>query len=115
MSKSFDALHDEVSRSWDDETREFYERAGSFFAYQAREQMRIGQEIASQRKKHNLTQEQLEALSGVGQAEISKIERGIANPTRDTLIRIAGAMRLKISFVPDESVDLDAAPVARAR
>ena len=114
MSKSFDALHDEVSLSWDDETREFYDRAGSYFAYQAREQVRLGQDIASERKRRNLTQGELEVLSGVGQAEISKIERGTANPTRDTLIRIAGAMRLKISLVPDDSGDRSTAPITHA-
>lgn len=54
------------------------------------------------RNSGNLTQKQLSELTGIDQADISKIENGNANPSVETLTRIASAMNmeLKIEFVP---------------
>lgn len=54
------------------------------------------------RNSGNLTQKQLSELTGIDQADISKIENGNANPSIKTLTRIASAMNmnLKIEFVP---------------
>lgn len=54
------------------------------------------------RNSDNLTQKQLSELTGIDQADISKIENGNANPSIKTLTRIASAMNmnLKIEFVP---------------
>lgn len=52
------------------------------------------------RRSAELTQKQLAEKSGINQADISKIERGVANPTVDTLERLAAAMgtELLITF-----------------
>ena len=54
------------------------------------------------RKKKHLTQKQLATITGINQADISKIETGNANPALSTLKRIADGMGmlLKIDFVP---------------
>lgn len=54
------------------------------------------------RNANNLTQKQLSELTGIDQADISKIENGNANPSIKTLTRIASAMNMnvKIEFVP---------------
>lgn len=54
------------------------------------------------RNADNLTQKQLSELTGIDQADISKIENGNANPSIKTLTRIASAMNMnvKIEFVP---------------
>lgn len=42
------------------------------------------------------SQEQLEELSGIAQATISKIERGeVTNPTNDTVAKLEVALKLK--------------------
>ncbi|MBO4425247.1 MAG: helix-turn-helix domain-containing protein [Spirochaetales bacterium] len=48
----------------------------------------------------NITQKQLAELTGIDQSDISKIERGVANPSVSTLERIAEAVggKLKISI-----------------
>lgn len=53
------------------------------------------------RKEMGLTQKQLSELTGIAQADISKIENGNANPSLKTLQRLAAAMgkKVKISFV----------------
>ena len=52
----------------------------------------VGEAIAAARAEANLSQKQLEALTGIDQSDISKIERGLANPSLLTLERLANAM-----------------------
>lgn len=54
------------------------------------------------REKKNITQKELSERTGIYQAEISKLERGIGNPSVQTLKRIADGldMDLKIEFIP---------------
>jgi transcriptional regulator with XRE-family HTH domain len=49
-----------------------------------------------------MTQKALEEATGVQQSEISKIERGVANPTRDTLVKLGAAFGQRLAFVPLE-------------
>lgn len=54
------------------------------------------------RVESGLTQKELFEKSGIDQANISKIENGIYNPTINTLWKLAEAMdmELKIEFIP---------------
>ena len=49
-----------------------------------------------------MTQKQLADATGINQADISKLERGNANPSLRTLQRLAAGMgmRLKLEFEP---------------
>ena len=53
------------------------------------------------RKEKNLTQKQLSELTGINQGDISKIEKGIANPSIKTIQRLANGldMNVKIEFI----------------
>ena len=64
----------------------------------------IIQAIIDARKQSGLTQKELSERTGITQGDISKLERGNANPSIRTLERIAEGlgMRLQISFVPPE-------------
>jgi len=57
------------------------------------------------RKEKNLTQKQLSELTGINQADISKIEKGSANPSVRTLQRLAAGMDMnaRIEFVPNQT------------
>ena len=48
--------------------------------------------VAAARAASELSQKQLAALTGIDQSDISKIERGVANPSIATLERIAKAL-----------------------
>ena len=48
--------------------------------------------VYAARAAAGLSQKQLAALSGIDQSDISRIERGVANPSVETLERIAGAL-----------------------
>ena len=53
-------------------------------------------------KESGLTQKQLSERTGIAQTDISKLERGNANPSLRTLQRLAAGMgmKVKIEFVP---------------
>lgn len=50
--------------------------------------------LARLRDARGLTQSQLAQMVGANQATISKIEKGVGNPTLDMIQRIAGALRV---------------------
>ena len=58
--------------------------------------------IIDARKEMGLTQKQLSELTGITQADISKLENGNANPSLRTLQRLAAGMgmQVKIEFIP---------------
>ena len=60
------------------------------------------QAMIDARKKQNITQKQLSEMTGITQADISRIENGTRNPSLSMLKRLAEGlgMRLKLEFVP---------------
>jgi len=62
----------------------------------------IIQAMIDARKTTGLTQKQLAERTGIAQGDISRIENGNANPSLNTLKRLATAMdmTLKIEFAP---------------
>lgn len=63
---------------------------------------KIIQTIIDARKNMNLTQKELSDRSGIDQADISRIERGLANPTLRLLQKLAHGldMDLELNFIP---------------
>lgn len=57
--------------------------------------------ILDARKSKHITQEELSRITGIAQGDISKIEKGNANPSLKTLQRIAlgMGMTVRIEFV----------------
>ena len=61
--------------------------------------------VVDARTSKNLTQKQLAELTGIDQADISRIENGTRNTTINVLQRLAEGMgmALKIEFVPKQN------------
>lgn len=59
----------------------------------------LARQLAARRLERRLTQKQLAAMSGIDQAEISRIERGQANPTTSTLGALARALDVDVQLV----------------
>lgn len=55
--------------------------------------------LIQRRRELHLTQKQLAARSGIGQAEISKIERGRKSPTLDTYSGLATTLDLSLADI----------------
>jgi DNA-binding XRE family transcriptional regulator len=53
--------------------------------------------LIQQRRARGWTQQELARQAGIGQAEVSKIERGRKSPTIDTYARLAGVLGLEPS------------------
>lgn len=62
----------------------------------------LAESLAAARDIVGMTQKQLSEATGIYQADISKIERAAANPSLNTLKRLADGMGmdLKIEFAP---------------
>ena len=58
----------------------------------------VGSALQAARAQAGLSQKQLAALSGIDQSDISKIERGVANPSVATLDRLAKALGGKLDI-----------------
>ena len=66
----------------------------------------LGEKLILARTSAGMTQKQLAEATGIYQADISKIERGLANPSLSTLKRLADGMglRLEINFSSSRSI-----------
>lgn len=56
----------------------------------------IGARIRDIRLAANLTQEKLAELAGIDRQAVNRIEQGHASPILDTLIRITGALGVRL-------------------
>ena len=90
--KTFDSYLTEQLK--DPEFRAEYEALEPEFA--------IIRALIEARKSSGITQKELSARTGIAQGDISKIERGIANPSLKTLKSLATGMdmRLRLEFLP---------------
>ncbi len=100
MAKNFNELADRAKAAWSDDTRRVYEAASSEFTAEVNERAELGAVLATARRARSLTQPALSELTGIQQAEISRIERGAGNPTAATLLRLADALGQKLTLVP---------------
>ncbi|MCF6238105.1 MAG: helix-turn-helix domain-containing protein [Candidatus Marinimicrobia bacterium] len=77
--------------------------------------MDIGKQLRRVRESHQLLQKELADKAGLNGSYISKLERGLADPTFATLEKIAGAYPLSVPHLlnygnPESfSLDIDAA------
>ena len=64
-------------------------------------EFQIMREMLDSRTENKISQQELSRITGITQSDISKIENGIANPSLNTLKRLAAAFgkRVQISFV----------------
>jgi DNA-binding XRE family transcriptional regulator len=57
----------------------------------------MAESVTEARAKAGLSQKQVAAMTGIDQSDISKIERGVSNPSISTLERIAKALGGRLS------------------
>lgn len=96
------------SIEWNDEldigTDTIYEEGKTIRRVKPAPNVEIGEEVSYERACRDMSQAEMAKLSGIDQSDISKIERGVANPSVGTLKKIAKALgkELKITFVDIE-------------
>ena len=69
---------------------------------QIQPEMEIIKTLVVARKEQNMTQSDLAKVTGINQADISKLENGNRNPSLNMLKKLAEGlgMQLKIEFIP---------------
>ena len=100
MTRSFSDLATQARNSWTDDSLRVYEAAAETFRAELDARAALGAQVKAARTAHGLSQPTLAELSGLQQAEISRIETGVANPTTDTLVRLAAALHLTLTLQP---------------
>jgi ribosome-binding protein aMBF1 (putative translation factor) len=114
-SRSYDDFAAGLRAEWCADVHEVRDKLAAQLEAEVAERIRLGEQIASLRRHRHLTQGKLAALSSVRQPEISRIERGLANPTADTLTKLATAMGARLTVAPDDTssmADREPAPSA---
>lgn len=99
MAKNFSDLADRAKAGWSEDTRRVYDSASAEFIAEVDERAQLGTLLACVRKARSLTQLALSEISGIQQAEISRIESGTGNPTAETLLRLADAMGQRVTLI----------------
>ncbi|MDO8465243.1 MAG: helix-turn-helix transcriptional regulator [Gallionella sp.] len=92
-----------LSRSPPERTRS-NEPPGKGSLERLRHRYAVGGQILLLRIKRGMTQEDLAAKTGIQQSEISKIERGVGNPTEDTLATLTHALGARLAVVPEREL-----------
>ena len=86
---------------WNDdldiETETIYEDGKTVRNVQPAANAEVGQAVIAARARKGLSQKELAKLTGINQSDISRIERGLANPSVNTLNRIANALDAQLS------------------
>ena len=91
---------------WNDdidlETETVYENGKTIGTIKPPANVLVGNAVSEARANKGCSQMELSKATGIDQSDISKIERGVANPSVGTLTRIADALdtNLIISFQP---------------
>lgn len=100
--RSHDELASEFRATQAPDVAEFETAAREYFRQVRLETFEIGRRFADRRKELRVSQRELAARAEVTQADLSRIERGLANPTLLTLTRIANTLDLEISLTVRE-------------
>ncbi len=98
MKTSFDDFYRELEAEAEAEGPEAVAELEAF-----RLHFSLARQLLERRLEQNLTQKQLAQLSGIDQAEISRIERGQGNPTATTLGALTKALGVDLRLVPTQS------------
>lgn len=96
MAKSYNEIMAEVRAGWTDDELRLSQAANEHFAAVRQEIFHLGESLKIRREELGLSQREVATLTGIQQAEISRIERDRGNPTLTTLRKIMDVLRLDL-------------------
>ena len=68
---------------------------------------RVGEKLRTLRLQHNLTTRQLAEELRISQAQVSRIENGLRQPSGDLIVRIADYFGVSLDQLMRDDLDLD--------
>lgn len=74
-----------IGSSWDDVRNELFSKEE---IYESDLRVALIGELINARREKGISQKRLEELSGVKQPVIARMERGVSNPTLDTVLKL---------------------------
>ncbi|GAA1874318.1 helix-turn-helix transcriptional regulator [Paeniglutamicibacter psychrophenolicus] len=89
--ENFRDLARRAQESWSEVDHKVYESASTDFKEDVDAQIAFGRQLATLRSERHWSQAHVAELTGLQQSEISRIERGAANPTIATATKMAKA------------------------
>lgn len=98
MMSSFDELYREIEQEAHAEGPEAVAELRALEEYYG-----LWTELLELRRRRRMTQAELASRSGVPQSEISRIERGAANPTFGTLHALVAALGAELHLIDREA------------
>lgn len=90
MAKFRDLAH-RAQETWSETDHKIYDGASAAFKEVADAQIAFGKRLSALRNEKHWSQAYVSEITGIQQSEISRIERGSANPTLSTAIKMANA------------------------
>lgn len=112
MGSRFSDYEREVEASAGERERELLDVFGQHYAEERDRVFGVQRALAVARVRKGFTQKQLAELSGIGQGEISKIERGVTNPTVDTIVRMAAPLDAHFALIDSAGHPIAETPTA---
>ena len=103
MAQTYEEMMQGIRQGWSEADLELSEAARQHFSTIRQEVFELGSALRARRQELGLSQHDVARISGVQQAEISRIERDAANPTWNTLRKLASVLRMDISLNKSEA------------
>lgn len=100
MAQDFTELAARARAGWNKDENLLYEAASRVFQDEVDAASRLGAQLRAARTARGLSQSDLAAITGIQQSEISRIERGLGNPTTETLSRLAAGAAMRLGLEP---------------
>lgn len=97
-TRAFSDLAAQAKESWSTAATASYEAASASYDAELATRRDLGQLLAQARRNRRMTQPALAEMTGIQQAEISRIETGRANPTVDTMTRLTRALGTRLTI-----------------
>ena len=107
MTTSFDDYANRRKARWSASQRAAYEVTAQVFADERESHLSLGADLVARRNELKLSQPRLAELSGVQQSEISRIERGVGNPTLSTIDRLSRALGMRVVLTSAEAPEAE--------
>lgn len=102
-TQSFQDIAEENRKSWSQGAKELAQNLSAELDAELGMRESLGQQLIASRKSAGLTQPELAKLSGILQADINRIERGLGNPTIDTVLKLLNALDMRLTLQPKPS------------
>lgn len=99
-TRSFQDIADESRKTWSQSAKDLAQHLSDELDAELSMRESFGRQLIASRKSAGLTQPELAKLSGIQQADISRIERGLGNPTIDTVLKLLNALDMRLTLQP---------------